>query len=115
MEHLLKKFWELESMGIQQQEEKTTQDTVLKTHAELNPDESDKALELALANISDESICFIFPSSCLHLNFLLMLERDKQMHIECDGNKKLMDDEKAAGIFALICITYHQKNERMRI
>ncbi|KRZ31000.1 hypothetical protein T4C_2681 [Trichinella pseudospiralis] len=27
MEHLLKKFWELESMGIQQQEEKTTQDT----------------------------------------------------------------------------------------
>ncbi|KRY83458.1 hypothetical protein T4D_4809 [Trichinella pseudospiralis] len=27
-----------------------------------------------------------------------MLERDKQMHIECDGNKKLMDDEKAAGI-----------------
>ncbi|KRZ02713.1 hypothetical protein T11_3364 [Trichinella zimbabwensis] len=28
MEHLLKKFWELEAIGIQQQEEKTTQDTV---------------------------------------------------------------------------------------
>ncbi|KRZ11509.1 hypothetical protein T11_12642 [Trichinella zimbabwensis] len=28
MEHLLKKFWQLEAIGIQQQEEKTTQDTV---------------------------------------------------------------------------------------
>ncbi|KRZ05474.1 hypothetical protein T11_9460 [Trichinella zimbabwensis] len=39
MEHLLKKFWELESIGIQQQEEITTQDTIAicRTQPEKDP------------------------------------------------------------------------------